>query len=73
MPASCASVAAGSRLLIAVPEVTQTAAGMPVAFAIPRARNDAERSSTADQQVMRGSASSARRIGAFLEPGQSTA
>ena len=67
---SRASITAGSRLAAAVPEVQVTATGRPVALAMPRATNPAERSSITEV----ASVSSARvsASGALRDPGEVT-
>ena len=57
------------RWAAAVPEVTVTAAGNPVALAKPSAKNPAQRSSSCDHAVRRSSRARASRIGELREPG----
>jgi pimeloyl-ACP methyl ester carboxylesterase len=68
-PACVASWTAGAKFAAAVPLVHATAAGRPVAFATPRAKKPALRSSTCDQVGIRSSAARARTIGVEREPG----
>ena len=72
---SPASMTAGWRLAAAVPDVHTTATGRPLAFASPRAVNDAERSSirTCNRtRPARSSASNAIASGVDLDPGATT-
>src|SRR4051812_15062440 len=72
-PASSASTTAGCRLAAADPEVHGTAAGMPVARAVPRAKNPALRSSRITDTSISGCRQRATARGVEREPGESTA
>src|SRR3990172_1149363 len=63
-----ASAIAGCSSAAAVPEVVTIRTGLPVVLAIPRAKNDDDRSSWCDQSVMLESAN-ARDRGVLREPG----
>ncbi len=54
----------------AVPDVQAMAVGLPDAFAAPSAKNEEHRSSTCDQQWIRGSRASDSTIGADRDPGE---
>src|SRR3954453_7681535 len=69
-PASWASTTAGRKFAAAVPEVHVIPAGVPVAFATPRAKNAAERSSTCECTARRPSRTSASTSGVEREPGE---
>src|SRR4051812_7660350 len=68
--ASRASCTAGASSAAAVPDVTVTAAGRPVALARPRAKKPEQRSSTCDQARRRFSRASAMTRGEEREPGE---
>src|SRR3954454_15193611 len=72
-PASSASTTAGWRLAAAEPDVQSTAAGLPVARAVPRAKNPALRSSRITVTSMPGSCQRATARGVEREPGETTA
>src|SRR4051794_25448531 len=72
-PASSASTIAGCRLAAADPEVQRTAAGLPVASALPRAKNPALRSSRITDTSMSSWRQSATASGVEREPGETTA
>src|SRR4051812_19081171 len=71
--AGWASTTAGARLAAAVPDVTLTAGGVPVAFARPSAKNPPLRSSICDHALMRCSRASASSSGELRDPGEVTA
>ncbi len=64
-----ASITAGARLAVAVPDVHVTATGRPAGLAAPTAKKPADRSSMCDQQRIRGSRTSERTIGVERDPG----
>ena len=68
-----ASITAGWRLAAAVPEVQVTTTGRPLAFAMPRAKKPAQRSSSTDTARSSGRPASVRVNGALRDPGDVTA
>src|SRR3954451_12385036 len=72
-PASSASTTAGCRFAAAEPEVQRTAAGVPVARAVPSAKNPALRSSRITVTLIPGSRHRAMARGVEREPGEITA
>jgi hypothetical protein len=70
---SSASQTAGWRFAAAVPEVQRTAAGLSLAWAAPRAKNPAERSSTIVVTRIAGSRRSASESGVERDPGATAA
>src|SRR3954467_5890017 len=72
-PASSASTTAGWRLAAAEPDVQSTAAGLPVARAVPRAKNPALRSSRITGTPTPGPRQRATASGVEREPGETTA
>src|SRR4029077_3922153 len=72
-PASSASTTAGWRLAAADPEVQRTAAGLPVARAVPSAKNPALRSSRITVTSISGCRQRATARGVEREPGETTA
>src|SRR3954451_8222551 len=72
-PASSASTTAGWRLAAAEPDVQSTAAGLPIARAVPRAKNPALRSSRITVTSMPGCRQRAMARGVEREPGETTA
>src|SRR5215210_3059169 len=72
-PASSASTTAGCRFAAAEPDVQSTAAGTPVASAVPSAKNPALRSSRITVTSIAGSRQSATARGVEREPGETTA